>query len=244
MRATLLFAVGVILFVGAVGYGAGDKDFYSDGVIEDGDEYWNVGVYDTPPEHTTVDMTGGWVDSMATFDESTVNISGGEVWSIYAAEYSTVNVLGGSVLGLESWDNSLVHILNGAEVDGSRVRGSGTLNMTGGTVDHLGAIESGTINLYGGTILDRLYVTDPGTVYVFGYDLVKTPSGGTYGYGQVYGFWSNGLGFLINLNGEDTYTRVNLIPEPGTLLLFGVASLFVRRRWLGAAPRNTRSQSN
>ena len=39
-----------------------DVDIYSDTVIQEGDYYDTVvNVYDTPPDHTTVDMTGGFV---------------------------------------------------------------------------------------------------------------------------------------------------------------------------------------
>ena len=52
-----------------------DIYFYSDGVIEDGDVYSeDIGIYDTPPSHTTVNMTGGLVEKrIYTHDESILN---------------------------------------------------------------------------------------------------------------------------------------------------------------------------
>lgn len=220
----------VILLVSAANVKAvGHKDFYSDGVIQHGDEYWNVGVYDTPSDHTIVDMTGGIVDSFGTFDESTINVSGGYVSSINAYDYSTINISGGAVYGLEAWENSSVNFSDGADVFAPRVRGSGTINMSGGIVDHIGAIESGNLNLYGGIVSDGLLARDLSVVNIFGYDLVKTDIGGKYAFGLVSGYWNDSTPFNINLNGSDTYSRVMLIPEPSTLLLFLISVPFVRR---------------
>jgi hypothetical protein len=82
--------------------------------------------------------------------------------------------------------------------------------MTGGTTEYLGARDSGTINLYGGLIADSLGAWEWGVINIFGYDLDKTNSGGRYGYGQVFGSWTDGTEFTIDLNGADTYWQINL----------------------------------
>lgn len=73
--------------------------FYSDGVIQEGDMYDIVEVYDTPPAQTTVDMTGGQVGypGMSTFDTSVVNILGGFVGFLQTNDSSTANISGGWV---------------------------------------------------------------------------------------------------------------------------------------------------
>jgi hypothetical protein len=100
--------------------------------------------------------------------------------------------------------------------------------MTGGTTEYVAAGYSGTMNLYGGLVTDSLNAWDSATVNIFGYDLVKTNSGGTYGYGQVYGYWLDDTPFTIELSTAETYSHINLIPEPSSLLLLALGSLISR----------------
>jgi hypothetical protein len=223
---TILSAVMLFVF-GQVK--ATNIDFYSDGVIQDGDEYWNVGVYDTPPNHTTVDMTGGSVDSLATFDESTFNISGGIVNTLYAAESSTVNAFGGTIGSLEAWGIGSVNVWGSVYVDVLDIREYGISTISGGTVDRAGVLGFGTINLSGGLVSRALWAGESGVVNVYGYDLNKIDSGGVYGYGFVHGKWQNGTNFNINFGSAETFSRVVLVPEPSALLLFLISVPFLRR---------------
>jgi len=229
-RKQILTILAAVVLFGAVNVRAvGNWDIYSDAEIHEGDEYWNVGVYDTPPDHTTLDMYGGLVDGIVAFDESTVNISGGYISTLRSAESSIVNAFGGTIGSLEAWDTGTVNVWGDADVDSLGARESGAVNMSGGVVDHIGAREFGTLNLSGGLVSDRLWAGDSTIVNIYGYDLVKTGSGGTYGYGQVYGFWPNDIAFTIDLSGPETYSHIVLIPEPATILLIFAGSLFLRR---------------
>jgi len=230
MIAVLVILVLVILNVHV--QAAINWDFYEDGTIDPCDEYNNVGVFDTPPGHTTVDMLGGIVDSMAAFDESTVNVTGGTVSTLRSANLSTVNVSGGSVYGLESWDTGMVNIWGSADVFSLLAREYGVLNMSGGTVDHIDAFEFGTVNLSGGLVLDGLWAGDSGIINIYGYDLEKFASGGKYGDGFVSGVWQDDVAFNFDFYGSGTYSRTNLyeIPEPTTLALIMAGVLFLRKR--------------
>jgi hypothetical protein len=93
----LLFFAGLALLTPAQ-LRAINIDFYSDGTIEDGDVYDTASVYDTPPHYTTVDMLGGSVITLITYDSSIGNIYGGEITgSIETYNLSTVNIQGASV---------------------------------------------------------------------------------------------------------------------------------------------------
>ena len=112
--------------------------FYADGVIQAGDIYDIVEVYDTPPARTTVDMTGGQVDSMSTFDTSVVNI-------------------GGSVGFLQTNDSSTVNLSGSGFIDGGiSLNNSSTLNFRGGAWEadsgYLVAFDSSTLNVYDGIV--------------------------------------------------------------------------------------------
>ncbi len=206
-------------------------DIYNDATIGDGSEFNVVNVYDTSPDHTTVDMTGGIVDQMSTYDFSTLNLTAGNISSLYARESSTANISGGSVYGIQTWDSAVVHFSATASATSIGAAGDfATLNMSGGATEYLGAGESGTVNLYGGSVTNSINAWDSGIVNVFGYDLAKTSSGGAYDYGQVYGFFMDSTPFSIEFSTSETYDHVNLIPEPGTLSLFALALLYLRKR--------------
>jgi len=215
----------VILWTAAPVYAEGAKSFTSSGQILPDERWSNVRIYN---DDTVVDMLGGHVDKMATYDYSILNVIDGDISTLNAFEFSTANVSGGEVAGLDACGNSTVNLYDAATLFAPRVWNSATLNMTGGTVHHIGSINSGTINLYGGIVSDRLVAINYSVVNVFGYDLVKTPSGGSYGYGQVYGFWLDGTAFTIDLNGAETYSHINLIPEPCSLILVALGGLFLK----------------
>jgi len=235
----------VFCFTGIL-YG-NDWDIYSDAVIEDGDDYWTVRVYDSPPDHTTVDMTGGSANVIQTYDvstlnmsggitevsahdESTINMSGGTIYTLRAGESSTANVFGGFVNSLHSWDVGIVNVWGEGDVFAVDTREEGIVNISGGTIDRVRVLELGIVNLSGGILNDSLYAGDSGIIYVYGKDLFKFPIGGEYNFGYVYGEWHDGTGFNIDFGSSETYSHVVLIPEPSAVLLLVTGSILFKRR--------------
>ncbi len=209
MKTKIYLIVAAIIFFTASDLTAvEDKIFTSSGQIVEGEFWGNVYIYN---DDTIIDMLGGLVDSMGAYDASTVNVTGGDVSTLEAHEFSTVNVSGGYVHGLHALDHAIINFSDSARAINIVAGGDfGTVNITGGTVDYLGAGGSGTLNLHGGLILEDLGAYDFSTVNIYGYDLVKTASGGSYGYGQVYGFWSDGSYSTIDLYTEGTHSHINL----------------------------------
>lgn len=207
-------------------------NIYSDAVIQEGDYYDTVvNVYDTPPDYTTVDMTGGFVHNLRSYDSSIINMTGGEILTLGAYITSIANVSGGDVYSLRAWDSATVNFSDDAR-SLSLVAGGdfGTVNMTGGSTEYLRAGYSGTINIYAGLVTDSLNAWDSAMVNIYGYDLVKTSSDGRYGYGQVYGFFADDTAFTIEFSTYETYSHINLIPEPGSLFLLGFGALLLKRK--------------
>lgn len=129
--------LATVLMIGVCNVQAAiDWDFYEDGTIDPCDEYSNVGVYDTPPDHTTVDMLGGVLLTLSTYDFSTTNIHGGEIsWGIDTYDSSTVNIYDGTITA---------HFLG--------VRNTSTLSIYGGNLDVVNSptfYETSTVNIYG-----------------------------------------------------------------------------------------------
>ena len=218
--------------------------FTSDGTIKDGDIWNAVSIYDTLPNHTVVNMTGGTIADGGIYvcNAATLNMSGGGVWGggLNALDQSTINISGGYASGASVGENAIINISDNANVHG--INSYGTLNVYGGTIGQLYSWEYSTVNIYDGAIGSLVpqdsstlnlhgglitYLIAGSTTNIFGYDLTKTNTGGTYGYGQVTGFWRDGSSFIIELRGPGTY--INLIPEPTTLLLL-CSGIFLLRK--------------
>ena len=207
----------MVLAMSVCTFGAENKVFTESGEILEG-EVWNM--VDIFGDDTIVDMFGGSADYISTFDSSTFNMTAGNT-EVGAFDTSTVNLFGGNLSGAIAWDNAEVNLF---DCDYSRdlsVDGSGIANMRGGNVEYLSAGGAGILNLFGGSVIDSLGAWESSLVNVHGYDLAKTTIGGLYGYGQVSGFWMDNTPFTIDFYNAQTNSHVNLIPEPGTLILLG-----------------------
>jgi hypothetical protein len=208
------------------------EEFYSDGSIGTG-EYWSsVAIYDTPPNHTTVNMTGGQVDTMSTYDTSIFNMTSGKMSHLYSYESSTVNISDNdhsSPFNISARDLSIINFSGTAKGEEVYALNSATINITGGTIDDLTAYNSGVINIYAGDI-SNIWAQDNTAVNILGCNLIKSLTGGQFGYGFVQGIYNNQSSFEIDFMGSDTYSHVNLIPEPITILLLGVGGLFLRKK--------------
>ena len=229
-------------------------DIYSDAMIQEPDIYNIVSIYDTPPNHTTVTMVGGGVDVMYPYDSTTLNVTGGnvatvgamgsstvnisgeaQIRSIGVGEWSTVNISGGGIEDVTARSYGTLN-MSGGSVEGSvDVRDFGMLNMTGGEMSRLSVAEKAVVNLSGGLITEgivgarRWFFETDVTINFYGYDLVKTSSGGKYGAGQIYGFYPDGSQFTVDIGGI-SHTCIKLIPEPSTILLLALGGLAVRMR--------------
>ena len=213
-----------IMMFGASDVRAESIVFTESGEILEG-EVWDM--VDIFGDETIVDMSGGIADYISTFDSSTFNMTAGNT-EVGAFDTSTVNLLGGNLSGAIAWDNAEVNLFNCDYSLDLSVGGSGIANMTGGTVDYVSAGGSGIINLFGGFVANSLNAWDSAVVNVHGYDLFKTTTGGFYGYGQVSGFWLDSMAFTIDFSTAETYSHINLVPEPSTLVLMGLGMMIMK----------------
>lgn len=184
----IFVVLAVVLHPGTVSY-ATTIAFYSDGVIRAGDEYDRVDVYDTPPFHTTVDMTGGaigrrgYLDTgVFSYDSSTVNMTGGYAYHLYTHDSSTVNISGGAVEDVylmfetivAAYDSSVINVYDGGLIAGApnlaffELFDSSELNVYGGAVGpSIFARNSASLNVYGG-MLYNLVISGWSSVNIYG----------------------------------------------------------------------------
>ncbi|MDH4240782.1 MAG: PEP-CTERM sorting domain-containing protein [Phycisphaerae bacterium] len=154
-----------------------------------------------------------------------VNLQAGTVWEsghheIFDVEvygeldiYNdvTLDIFGGDILRLAAFDTTITDWHDGT-MDVLWVNDNSIVNIYGGSLEEMAAIENGQINLYA-------------------YDIVHTTTGGHYGIGQVMGYYySDNSYFCFDLGNLETYSRINIIPEPSTLILISLGLLFLRKR--------------
>jgi len=226
MKTALLFVALVVVFTTGKVYALEDKIFTSSGQILPGEEWNLVYIYN---DETIVDMLGGSADWIATYDASTLNVVDGSA-EVQAFDDSTINISGGDIHLATAINNTTINFLTSDYTDALITEDSATINMQGGSVERIIARDSGTSNLHAGSVTDYLTAYDSTVVNIYGYDLVKTSTGGTYGYGQVYGYWLDDTPFTIELSTAETYSHITLIPEPNTLIVLALGVLFLTRK--------------
>jgi hypothetical protein len=162
--------------------------FSSDGVIQDGDSYEGVFVYGN---NTTVEIKGGNIGKLLSYDRSTVNVSGGHITYAQSYEQSTINISGGTV----SVPNT--------------VDAGSTINITGGTFWNI-EVGSGELNMSGGHVvgLGIIAATGDGTVNIYGYGFEYQPMPGQSD-GRLTGFWQDDTPFSIDFR-PGSYQLVTL----------------------------------
>jgi hypothetical protein len=222
---------------------APDAIFRTNTIVGFGEAYGSVEVYDSPPDHTVLDVRGGSISDLSLHDASSLNLHTGSVSYILGLNSSTVNLIDGTTLVLVARDSSTLNVYDGlvrlvfdvqatstANVFGGQINcavgvgDSGVINIYGGqiTFEPLVAIGSGALNLYGGTLRGGLDARDQSTVRVYGYD---------FNYDSTSllldGFLADGSPFSLYLADEATFSHIQLLPEPAslTLVLAGFALL-------------------
>jgi hypothetical protein len=165
---------------------------------------------------------------------SDANIQAGDSWgNVYIHDtlpaHTTVTMTGGSVTdSMTVYDASKFNMYAGY-LNSLSAHGSNTINVYGGSVNGLGSADAAVIfSLRGGSVT-FINTDSHAAVNIYGYNLAKTNTGGMFGYGQITGFWQDNSQFTINLVGSGTYSSINLIPEPATLLLFGASAFILRK---------------
>jgi outer membrane protein assembly factor BamB len=178
-------------------------------------------------------MSGGEVfGTLYSYDKSIFNMTSGIVHNLYSYEFSTANISGNtpdSPFNIVAWDQSIINFSATAQAEQVYALNKARINITGGEIDALSAYNDGVINIYSGDIKFNVWAQDNAAINIFGYDLFKSPTGGT-GNGFVQGYYNDHSYFNFNFEGTATYSHVNLIPEPATILLLVAGGLFLRKK--------------
>ena len=187
----ILWAIAVCVSVSPAANGA-YISFSRDGVIQDGDSYDGVFVYGND---TIVEVKGGNIGKLFSYDRSTVNVSGGNVTYAQSYEQSTINISGGTVRVPNTGDAGSTINVTGGTFWNIEV-GSGEFNMSGGQIAGMGIFapaKDGAVNIYG-----------------YGFEYYPLPDKND---GRLTGFWQDGTPFSIEFR-PDAYQLVTLYEIP------------------------------
>jgi hypothetical protein len=154
----------------------GNISYYEDAYILPGPGWNVVGVYDTPPSHTTVTMLGGNIDLLLLFDESTFNMIDGHVNTFVNWEKSTSNLSGGYIDFLQAADGmsnngigyQTVNVSGNITIGGLKIGSNALANINDGQINSIFCEGDSKINLYSGTTTSNIKVGGNSLMNIYG----------------------------------------------------------------------------
>lgn len=241
MRTAIITIGLVILLMSGSASALNNKYFYSSGQIVSGETWDGVLVYN---DNTIVDMLGGQIGYLTTYNNSTFNLLDGQITShitIGITGQGTMNVSGGTI-NIPS--DFVVNMNSVCNISGGNVTADRLKTYPGSSVEFAGGILDfdtieihGELTIKGGSLhIDNAYVSpwydETIKVNVYGYGFNYNPNGGTYGGGLLTGYLLDNNFFSIDQLSASEFQRFNLIPEPSTFILLAIgASVFYRRNY-------------
>jgi hypothetical protein len=139
----------------------------------------------------------------------------GEIWMYNDC---TLNIFGGTISRVAAYDTTFT-------------------NWYGGQMYELWAKENSIVNIYGGQLSSPngnpgfAWFADQSIVNLYAYNVTYTSTGGVYGGGLVTGrYYFDNSSFIFDLYASETYSHVNIVPEPATFLLLALSGMFLRKK--------------
>lgn len=105
-----------------------------------------------------------------------------------------------------------------------------TSNIYGGEIQNMLAIQgNSTANIHGG-LFNLFAAGDNALAYLYAYDVIYHPTGGTTNDGWLEGrFYSNDTYFSFSFYTGSSHEHLNVVPEPATLMLFSLSGLLLKK---------------
>jgi hypothetical protein len=133
-----------------------------------------------------------------------------EVWVINDAH---LDVLGGAIGKLELMNYATSNIYNG-DIEWLFIQGNTVVNIHAA-----------------GDTLEMFAAGNESLAYLYAYDVTYHSPGGLKNDGWIEGIYiSNDTPFSFSFYNDVSYSHINIVPEPNTLLFFGLGFLALRRK--------------
>ena len=142
---------------------------------------------------------------------------------------ATADITGGGIGILRCFDTTEVFVYEPSEISLLKPFGSSTANVFGGTINSMYTVENSVTNINESS-LNFVDAIDSSTINMFVESYNWNPTGGTWGDGLLTGIWLNtSQPFSIEIIDLQTINHINFIPEPSTMILFGLGSIIFSR---------------
>lgn len=183
-----------------------------------------LGLYGTCPAKADLVFESG----RSTFDDSyplthevwvinnaVLDVVGGEIVKLGTAGFATVNVYSGTIEWLWS---------------GEPMGDKSVVNIWGGDIDRLMAYEDTVANLWAGAV-NWVAADEDAMVNLYAYDVRVHLPAAHYEPAWLEGkFIIDDSYFAFDLAGPGTLSHINIVPEPATVMLLGLAGILLRKR--------------
>ncbi len=213
MRKIVLLWLGVWVcpaIVSEAVYAALDWDIQSGtNYITAGDDYYTVWVHNS----AELNVSGGHTTYVYPDNNSTLNITGGEIYKVESRGESAISISGGDIDAIYSYDTSTVSVYGW----------SNSAPIPSGNSLHIVATDYSIVTIFQGNTNGQLNAYGNSTVHIYGTTFEFSPQ-------YLTGTWADGTDFSLYMRGQfelPTQIVFHEIPEPATLLLFGLAGLGV-----------------
>jgi len=105
---------------------------------------------------------------------------------------------------------------------------NGLVDIYGGNMDSLWTFDESVVKIHGGDI-DLLAAFNNSDILLYTDDFMYSPVGGSEGYGYIEGlYYNSAVAFYISFYDDTSYSHIATVPEPATILLFGIGGLIMR----------------
>lgn len=156
--------------------------------------------------------TTEFVEHVQIFNDVSLDIFNCNMGYLVGYNNTSINLYAGVIWNVGTLDNCIVNIYGHA--------GQVALSASGNS----------KINLYDATLVTRIYTFGNAIVNLYAYNVKYTPYPGDCSDGTLRGInILNNKSFTIVTRQEDL-NRINIIPEPPTVLLLGLGCLFLKRK--------------
>jgi hypothetical protein len=140
------------------------NDFFNDG-------YSGVELFNT----TTLNVTGGTIESVRSFNASAVNINGGTVGGLGVYD-ATITISSGVANYVRSYGTGTINVTGGAI--GNGIVANGPTNISGGNIDYINGWTDSVVNITNGAI-GYLTTLDTSVINISGGVLTEVGGGGS-----------------------------------------------------------------